>query len=70
MITPVPLRGASQVTLRAELSGATSSNLKWKPAVRYADSRQTLPSGTEASLGSEQSGNGLLYVERYDLRLT
>jgi len=33
---PVDLRSANQVAVRSEVVGVTSSNLAWKPAVRYA----------------------------------
>lgn len=63
VLGPLDLRGATEVAVRSEVIGVTSSNLAWKPAVRYADVRDDLASAASSDLGSEQTGAGIAYVQ-------
>ena len=67
VIGPIDVSGATQVSVRSEVVGVTSSNLAWKPAIRYGNVPDELPSASATDLGTEATGAGIAYVGFADL---
>lgn len=62
LVGPLEVSGATEIAVRSEVVGVTSSNLAWKPAIRYANAPDDLPTASPSDLGSEQTGAGVAYV--------